>query len=158
MKKLALIAAMGLMGMGSAMAQATSASAGFQVAVTLISQCRVNTAYQSQSVNFNYTAFGGVVNSTTTPEISFECTRNFAPTGVAFDEAGGTAAGAGVVGGLGYTLTASTATTTAGAAATSTAGAGADIVKYTISGTMLGNQSGDRTAATPVSRQLMISF
>ena len=156
MKKIALIAALGLMGMGSAMAQ--TATGGFNVDVTLTSQCRINTAYTTQTVQFAYTAFGAGVNSTNTPEVSFECTRNFAPTSVAFDGTNGTTAGVGVVGGLQYALTATAQTTTAGAVATTSSIGSADIVRYQISGTMAGNQAGDATASASIGRQLIISF
>ena len=173
MKKLALIAAMGLMGMGSAMAQ-TAVPAGFNVLVNLTSKCQIKTP--AAALDFGtYTAFGSASTAAPTTSVVFECTRSLVPT-VAFDvvaatsttsATAATATGEGVLVGLRYTLSVAAASVSPGG--TAVAGAGgvggtngtADDRTYTITGGMPAGQAGTCTTATCVGsqlRQLVVSF
>jgi hypothetical protein len=169
MKKLALIAALGLMGMGSAMAQ--TATGNFDVNVTLTSACRMTTT--TPALNFGtYVAFRATALTATPVAIAFECTRGLAisPPNVQFDApawgttsaAGATATGEGVLAGLRYTMGVSNTGSTPGAApvvATSGDIGTAATYTYTVTGSMPALQAG--TAATGVQshvRQLIVSF
>jgi Spore Coat Protein U domain len=172
MKKIALIAALGLMGMGSAFAQATTVGSSFIVQVNLTSKCQVKTA--GTALDFgNYTAFGNTHTSAPTTSIVFECTRGLAPT-VAFNTDNGTsslanttATGEGVLAGLRYTLSVAAPSVSLGAAATAGANGvngsngGADERTYIVTGGMDANQAGACTSGTCTGshqRQLIVSF
>jgi spore coat protein U-like protein len=173
MKKIALIAAMSLMGVGAAFAQ-TSVGSNFTVQVNLTSKCQVKTA-AAGPLNFGtYTAFGSATTPAPTVGIVFECTRGLVPT-VAFDApsygttslTGATATGEGVLEGLLYTLSVAAPTVAAGGAATAgTGGTGgstgtADNRTYTVTGGMASGQAGACTTATcsgSHTRQLIVSF
>lgn len=168
MRKIALIAAMGLMGMGSAMAQPVAAN--FNVSVTLASKCRVDTQtpYTTQTLNFgNYESFGSAQNSSPSVNVTFECTRGMAAPNVAFDTgidktstgAASTATGAGVVAGLQYTLSVAAGSSTPGTAASPTNVGSADIWTYAVTGAMQSGQAGATpTGSQTQARQLIISY
>lgn len=169
MKKIALIAALGLMGATSGMAQ--TATGNFDVNVTLTSACRMTTT--TPALNFGtYVAFQASAQPATPVAIAFECTRGLAvsPPNVQFDAptygttsaAGATATGEGVLAGLRYTMgvsnTASTPGTAPVVATLGNIGTPATYT-YTVTGSMPALQAG--TAATGVQthvRQLIVSF
>jgi hypothetical protein len=172
MKKIALIAALGLMGMGSAMAQ-TAVPADFNVTVTLTSKCRVDTAtpYTLQTLNFGtYDAFGGASIAAPSVNVTFECTRGMSAPTVAFDTGtdktstatAATASGEGVVSGLRYTLSAAAGARSAGNAATAGApgsNGSADIWTYAVTGAMPAGQAGTTsTGVQTQARQLIITY
>ena len=153
MKKIALIAALGLMGMGSAMAQAT-ATGNFNVQVNLTPVCQITTTTNAGATGatdliFNYTSFGSAQN----PSSSFNvrCTNQL-PYTLALDGTG--SGGTTTALGLDYVLTLS-----------STSGTGdGNQQPYTISGSMIAGQSGTCALPNPgicsstVGRQLTISY
>jgi spore coat protein U-like protein len=163
MKKIALAAALGLMALSS---QAATIGGAFNVSVTLTAKCRVSTVGTPNLAFGTYTAFAGAVPATPIV-IDFECTRGFgaAPT-VEFDTgtdkassaAGATATGAGVVGGLNYTIAVTAGALTGGAAATTAFIGTPDTYGYTISGNMPAGQAGDVTKATTQARTLTITY
>jgi len=121
----------------------------FTVSVQLASLCMAKNS-GATTLNFGtYTAFQGTAQTPAAPvTLTFDCTRGLAPVSVAVDTTNGTAAGVGVLAGLQYALTASSATTVAGiAASTSTIGT-ADAVSYSVSGTMPADQAGTCGTAT----------
>jgi hypothetical protein len=169
MKKIALIAAMGLIGMGSAMAQ--TATGNFDVNVTLTSACRMTTT--TPALNFGtYVAFRNTDLTATPVAIAFECTRGLtiSPPNVQFDApawgttsgAGPTASGEGVLAGLRYTMGVSNTGSTAGSAPVVTTPGDIGVpatYTYTVTGSMPADQAG--TAAGGVQthvRQLIVSF
>ncbi|NJS35281.1 MAG: fimbrial major subunit CsuA/B family protein [Brachymonas sp.] len=176
MKKIALIAALGLMGMGSAMAQTTQVNGTFQVSVNLTSKCLLETA--GTTVDFGtYDAFGSASNAAPFTLVSYKCTRGMTPT-VKFDVTSGTTstAGAGataegVLSGLLYSLTAAL-DTTATAGAEPTAGSGGTLGTlgtdqkriYKVTGAMATGQAGCITAgagtcaATSHQRTLILEY
>jgi len=139
-------------------ALAQTASQDFDVSVTLTSLCRV-VASQTPVIAFGtYTAFQTTANTNSTG-IDFECTRNLAISSFTIDTV--TSPFYGVIAGLNYELTVAAAAVTAGDAATAMLnGIGtADILTYTVNGTMPANQVGDATAAaTPNTHTLLINF
>ncbi len=143
-------------------AYAVDVNNNFQVSVTLTSQCKAKNS-GTTTVDFgNYTAFQASAATGTAVDLTFDCTRGFSPTSVAFDTTNGTAAGVGVLQGLQYTLTAGAASTAAGtAASTSTIGT-ADVKTYNITGTMPGLQAGACATAscgpTAHTRTLIVTF
>ena len=172
MKQIALIAAMGLMGMGSAMAQST-VGADFNVSVSLTSKCRVDTAtpYSTQTLNFGtYEAFAGASTPAPSANVTFECTRGMAAPTVAFDTGTDktstlthtTATGEGVVAGLRYTLAVAAGSRTAGNVATAGApgsNGSADIWTYAVSGAMPTGQAGTASVGVQTqARQLIITY
>jgi spore coat protein U-like protein len=153
-RALAAVAALSALSTGAS-AQVTGA---VSVNVTLTSQCRLQTT-TAPVVDFGtYVAFGGGATASDV-EVKFECTRGYGATPTAsWDTTNGNAAGVGVLAGLEYQLTANE-TRAPGAAATATTGAGADIVTYTVGGTMAGNQPGqDSTGVQSHSRTLTVTF
>lgn len=169
MKKIALIAAMGLMGMGSAMAQTVAGN--FDVSVTLTSRCEVTTVGTPALAFGTYTAFSTSAVSATPIEIAYRCTRGLAGPTVAFDTAGGissasgtTATGEGVISGLRYTMAVAAAPTgndagTAPVTASSGDIGTANTRNYRITGSMPADQAG--TASTGVQTQgrtLILSY
>jgi hypothetical protein len=141
--KAAVVAA--LFGMIPA-AQAATTNNNFNVSTTLTSQCAATNS-GTTTVDFGtYVAFQVGVQAGTPVNLTFQCTRGFAPTSVAFDVVNGTAAGVGVLAGLQYTLSAGAPGTVAGTpATTATIGTG-DAVTYAVSGSMPAGQAG--TCAT----------
>ena len=147
--------------------QAATTTSGFNVTVSLSSQCVINTA--ATALNFGtYTAFGSASTAAPTTAITFKCTQGFAPGNVALDAtptlstaatAGLTTSGTGVIDGLLYTLSVAAVASTAGSAATSSAGSGADIKSYTITGGMVAGQAGLITGSTGTqARVLTLNF
>jgi hypothetical protein len=155
MKKIALIAAMGLMGMGSAMAQAT-ATAGFTVSVTLDSKCIVKAGSNGQTLSFGtYEALGTGADNTASFNVVYQCTRGLASPSASFD--GGT--GLGVVAGLQYTLATGTVSqTSAGTNATTSSLGTAAEWTIPVTGTMPAGQAGTSGAATTAGRTMTLSF
>jgi hypothetical protein len=168
MKKIALIAALGVMGATSAMAQ--TATGNFDVNVTLTSACRMTTT--TPALNFGtYVAFRNTDLTATPVAIAFECTRGLAvsPPNVQFDTTNGTttgpaatATGEGVLAGLRYTMSVSNTASTAGAAPV-VANLGdigtAATYTYTVTGSMPANQAGTAAAGVQTHvRQLIVSF
>jgi hypothetical protein len=163
-KLLVLFAALGAVVAGQAQA-AGSAASNFDVNVTLTSVCQVKTA--STGMNFTYTAFQAGA-STANTSVVFECTRGFTnpPTVVLDTGTGATSAaagqgttGAGVVGGLQYTLTvAAGSKTTTGTAATTGSIGSADQYTFAISGNMASGQAGDSSLATTQTRTLTLAY
>lgn len=143
-------------------AQAATTSNNFNVTVTLTSQCAATNSGGTTVAFGTYVAFQAAAQPATGVNLTFQCTRGFSPTSVAFDTVNGTAAGVGVITGLQYTLTAAGPTSVAGtAASTATIGTG-DVKTYAISGTMPPLQAGDcaTTSCTPaaVVRTLIVTF
>ena len=150
MKKIALIAALGLMGMGSAIAQST-VDGNFNVTVTLTSKCEVTTSGAATAGSGapalafgTYNAFA-TSDSTTTVDIAFKCTRGLPGPTVAFDAAGG--GNTGVISGLRYDLTVAAApsgnaTGDEPVLGTPTDLGSANTRNYRISGTMPQGQAG----------------
>jgi spore coat protein U-like protein len=169
MKKIALIAAMSLMGMGSAMAQSTVAG-NFNVTVTLTSQCLVTTVGTPALAFGTYTAFGAAVPATPI-QIAYRCTRGLAGPTVAFDTAGGTssatgttASGEGVISGLRYTMAVAAAATgndagTAPVVASLGDIGTANLRNYEITGNMPANQAGTASVGLQTQgRTLILSY
>lgn len=162
MKKTALAAALALI---SASSFAGSATSNFDVSVTLTSKCQVKTA--STGMAFTYTAFQTGA-ATANTSVVFECTRGFGtPPTVVLDTAtdassaaaGQGTTGAGVVGGLQYTLTvAAGSKSTTGSAATTSSIGSADEYTYSISGSMAAGQAGDSSKATTQTRTLTLAY
>lgn len=159
MKKLSLIAATLLLASSGAFAQATDT---FNVTVGLTSTCSVKTA--AGALAFTYVAFQPGAATATPTSTVFQCTRGLSAS-FAFDSTGGTASaagtsitGAGVVGGLTYTMAGSASKSTSGAAPTATTGAGADEYTVAITGSMAGGQAGDASATASAVRTLTISY
>jgi hypothetical protein len=164
MKAFTVLRTLVAIGTLSALAPASFAQAltgDVTVTVALASKCRVDPDGSTPVVDFGtYTAFGGAKVGTT-GDVTFECTRGFGGTPVAaWDTAGGTATGIGVIAGLQYTLKVTTSGRTAGTDAdTTTVGTG-DIVKYTVGGDMPAGQAGAGAggAAVTATRTLMVTF
>jgi hypothetical protein len=141
----------------AALAQ-TTAEQDFDVSVTLTSLCRVVTGQTPEIAFGTYEAFQTAAN-TDSAEINFECTRNLAISSFTIDSV--TSPFYGVIAGLNYELTVAAAAVTAGtaAAAVSNGIGSADILTYTVEGTMPANQVGDDTApAGPNTHTLLINF
>lgn len=143
---------------------AATTNNNFQVSVTLSSQCKATNS-GTTTVDFGtYTAFQAGAATGTPVNLTFDCTRGFAPSSVAFDTTNGTSTGGGVLQGLHYDLTAGAASTVAGTAATSAAAAigTADAVTYAVSGNMPANQAGACATAscgpTAHTRTLIVTF
>jgi hypothetical protein len=143
-------------------AQAATTNNNFNVSTTLTSQCAATNS-GTTIVDFGtYVAFQVGVQPSTSVNLTFQCTRGFAPTSVAFDIVNGTAAGVGVLAGLQYTLTAGAPGTLAGIAATTATTGTGDVVTYAVSGTMPGGQAGTCATAscgpTSILRTLIVTF
>lgn len=144
-------------------AQAGTANNDFNVSTSLSSQCTATNS-GTTTVDFGtYTAFQVGVQTSTSVNLQFQCTRGFAPTSTAFDIVNGTAAGVGVLVGLQYTLTAGSAAIVAGTAATTATIGTGDAVTYAVSGTMPAGQAGTCVASSscgPTShvRTLIVTF
>ncbi|HUL56309.1 MAG TPA: spore coat protein U domain-containing protein [Usitatibacter sp.] len=143
-------------------ANAATTSNNFNVSVTLTSQCAATNS-GTTTVSFGtYTAFQAAAATSTSVNLTFQCTRGFSPVSAAFDTVNGTAAGVGVVQGLQYTLTAAAPTTTAGTAATTATIGTGDIKTYAVSGTMPAGQAGQCAASscgpTSITRTLIVTF
>lgn len=161
MKKfLASTFAVSLLSIAATSAQsATLAPTNFDVSANLTAACQIVAG--TPVLDFGtYTAFGSATTPAPTATIGLQCTRNLAtPTSFAFD--GGT--GYGVIAGLNYNVTASSAVTTAGAAATAVAGGvgSADLRTITLTGSMAAGQAGDcagASCAATVTRTLTITY
>jgi hypothetical protein len=168
MKNLKLVCSLAVFGgmvAFAAPASAQAVSAGVDVKVTLASKCRWNggTTPTGLTVDFgSYTAFGSAKTGTTT-NLTFECTRNYAPTPVvSWDTTAtnSTAAGVGTVAGLQYALTMTAGTGSPGAAATATSIGSGDTVVFTLGGSMPGGQAGDDQGGAQAtdSRTLTVTF
>jgi len=134
----------------------------FNVSVTLSSQCKATNS-GTTTVDFGtYTAFQAGAATGTPVNLTFDCTRGFSPSSVAFDTVNGTAAGVGVLQGLQYTLTAGAPSSVAGTAASTISIGTADAKTYNVTGTMPADQAGDCATATcgPTShvRTLIVTF
>jgi hypothetical protein len=170
MKKLSLIAAAIVLASSSAFAATVTDS--FNVAVTFTGACTVKTA--AADIAFTYAAFGAA-QSTSTSTV-FECSRGLTPT-FKFDDTStsqtGSAAaalgtditGEGVISGVRYTLSGSTAKTTTGSAASAgtggTGGSDGSADQYTVSITadIAGNQAGTGASGSGTHvRVLTISY
>ena len=141
---------------------AATTSNNFQVSVSLSSQCKA-TNNATTTVDFGtYTAFQAGAATGTPVNLTFDCTRGFSPSSVAFDAVNGTTAGVGVLQGLQYTLTAAAPTSAAGSAASTTSIGTADVKTYNITGTMPALQAGACTTAscgpTAHTRTLIVTF
>ena len=161
MKKLLPLVTLGLFALSgfSSSALAATTNNPFTVAANLTAQCLVNTT--AGNLDFGtYTAFGSASTPAPTTAVSFKCTKGTALTSVAFDTTNGTAAGAGVVMGLAYTMTASAVSTAAGSAAVVATGigAGADIQTYTVTGAMASGQPGAGSGAGTSARILILTY
>lgn len=157
-RALVAVAALSALSFG---ASAQALTGGVDVKVTLTSKCRLQTVAANPVIDFGtYIAFqAGPVTPAGVP-VKFECTRGYgaSPT-AAWDTTNGDAAGVGVLAGLEYQLTASGGVRVAGAAATATTGAGADVVTYTVTGSMAANQPGQNSAGVQShTRTLMVTF
>jgi hypothetical protein len=143
-------------------ADAATTSSNFTVSVTLSSQCAATNS-GTTTVSFGtYTAFQGAAQGSNSVNLTFQCTRGFAPVSVAFDTVNGTAAGVGVLQGLQYTLTAAAPTLAAGTAATTATIGTGDIRTYAVSGSMPANQAGTCATSscgpTTHTRTLIVTF
>jgi spore coat protein U-like protein len=143
-------------------AQAATTNNNFNVSTTLTSQCAATNS-GTTTVDFGtYVAFQAGIQPSTSVNLTFQCTRGFAPTSVAFDVINGTAAGVGVLAGLQYTLAAGAPGTVAGTAATTATIGTGDAVTYAVSGTMPAGQAGTCATAScgPTShvRTLIVTF
>jgi hypothetical protein len=169
MKKIALIAAMGLMGVGSAMAQST-VGGNFNVTVTLTSKCLVTTVGTPALAFPTYEAFGPETTATAA-QIAYRCTRGLASPTVAFDTlagtssvTGATATGEGVISGLRYTMSVAAASTGNSAGAAPVVATLGDIGtpnlrNYEITGTMPANQAGTASSGSQTQlRTLILSY
>lgn len=143
-------------------AQAATTSNNFNVSVSLTSVCEATNS-GTQTVDFGtYTAFQVAAQPSTSVNLTFRCTRGFAPTSVAFDTVNGLATGEGVLQGLQYTLTAGAPSTVAGTAATTASIGTGDAVTYAVSGSMPASQAGTCATAScgPTShvRTLIVTY
>lgn len=147
MKKIALIAALGLMGMGSAMAQ--TATGNFNVVLTLTSKCEINSTNTGAAVisdlSMSYTSFQTTAAQGST-NFNVRCTNNLPysiglnNTTTVLDDAVD----------LNYTLNLSSSATyasgTNGTLASLTGNGGNQT--YYVHGTVAANQAGNCTAAS----------
>ena len=129
-------------------AQATDVTSSFTVSVALVAKCTANNS-GALTLDFgSYTAFGSAVNATPI-DLTFDCTRGLTAPTFAFDTAGGSATGYGVLAGLNYKLSAANGTNvTTGSGATAVSGGvgTADTRKVTVSGVMDAGQAGTCSA------------
>jgi len=138
--------------------QAATTSNSFNVSLTLTSQCAATNS-GTTTVSFGtYTAFQAAAQPGSSVNLTFQCTRGFAPTSAAFD----TGSVVGVLLGLQYTLTAGAPGTVGGTpATTATIGTG-DVVTYAVSGSMPGGQAGTCVGSscgpTTAVRTLIVTF
>lgn len=146
----------------SVAAAATTAN-DFNVTVTLTSQCQATNS-ATQTVAFGtYTAFQTTALNAPAVNLTYRCTRGYAPTSVAFDtvDPNSTTAGVGVIQGLQYSLS-TVPSTTAGTAATSASIGTGDIRTYAVSGSMPADQAGACATAscgpTTQLRTLTVTF
>lgn len=167
MKKIALIAAMGLLSAG---AMAQTATGNFNVTTTLTSACRMTTVNPALAFG-TYVAFRATPLAATAVNITFECTRNFgaapnvqfdAPTYGTTSVSGATATGEGVLAGLRYTMAVSNTGSTPGTepvVATNGNIGTAATYTYQVTGSMPADQAGTApSGATFHQRQLIVSF
>ncbi len=155
----ALIASGALLATAIPAANAATTTNDFDVSVTLSSQCEA-TNDATTTVDFGtYAAFQPGAATGTPVNLTFDCTRGFSPSSVAFDTVNGNAAGVGVLQGLQYTLSAGAPTTVAGTAATTATIGTADVKTYNITGNMPAGQAGTG-AGGPSShtRTLIVTF
>jgi hypothetical protein len=170
MKKLSLIAAAIALASSSAFAATTTDS--FDVSVNFTGACGVKTA--ASDMSFTYTSFGAAQSASTSTV--FECSRGLTPT-FQFNDNGGTQTGSaaaalgtaitgeGVISGIRYTLSGTTAKTQTGSAASAgtggTGGSNGTADEYTVSITAAvpANQAGSGTGASGThTRVLTISY
>jgi spore coat protein U-like protein len=162
MKKILATAVVAAISAMIPVAQAATTNNNFNVSVTLTSQCAATNSGTTTVAFGTYTAFQAAAQPGSAVNLTFQCTRGFAPTSVAFDTVLGTAAGVGVLQGLQYTLSAGAPGTVAGTPATvATTGSG-DVVTYAVSGTMPAGQAGSCATAScgPIAqlRTLIVTF
>ena len=168
MKKLISVTALSLVSfcaLLSTSAQAATVGSNFDVTVALTSKCQVKTA--STGLAFTYTAFQATASTAAPTAIVFECTRGFgtAPT-VILDSGtdattgavGASTTGAGVVGGLQYTVAVAAGAVTAGAAATTASSGTSTQYSYAITGSMPALQAGDAGKAMTQVRTLTVTY
>jgi spore coat protein U-like protein len=162
MKKILATAVIAALSAMSPAAQAATTSNNFNVSVTLTSQCAATNSGTTTVAFGTYTAFQAAAQASSSVNLTFQCTRGFAPISVAFDVVNGTAAGVGVLQGLQYTLTAGAPSTVAGTAATTATIGTGDVRTYAVSGTMPAGQAGTCAVAScgPTShvRTLIVTF
>lgn len=170
MKKLSLIALAVLF--ASSAAYAVDVTNNFNVSVNFTGACSVQTA--ATNMAFTYAAFGAADSKSTSTV--FKCSRGLTPT-FKFDDTGanqtGSAAaalgaaitGEGLISGIRYTLSGSTAKSTAGTAAAAGAGGTggnngtADEYTVSITADIAGNQAGNgATGSGTHVRVLTISY
>lgn len=156
MKKILSLAVLGSLVTFSAFTSMANAAgtaiSSFDVKVNLTSACRIKTA-STTGVDFGtYTAFGSPSVSAPTATILFECTNGL-PATAALDSTSG------VVSGLAYTLVLGAVARTGGAVATSSAAAVADVLSYTVTGTMASSQPGQGSGgAAAQARTLTLTY
>jgi hypothetical protein len=138
-------------GFGAAQAQTNPALQGFNVTATISSKC-VTTHTSTPALAFG--AVDAFAAKTTSVDITFKCTRNFAgPASVSLSNPGG------IVAGLAYTMSVGqTPAKTDGADATTADAATADSYKYTISGAIAAGQAGDTGAVVTDAQTLTILY
>ena len=134
MKKLVLIAALGLAGLASVPAHALTTTANFDVTVNLFPKCEITTAPGNLSVNYDSFQVGAAA---TTTDFSVRCT-NTLPYAMSLSSSSGTLVG------LSYTLAIRNSADTA--VASSGTGAGTTPADYKVKLSVAGGQSG--TCAT----------
>ena len=148
MKKLVLVAALGLSAINMT-AQAATTAQNFNVTATLTTNCVTNT---TGVVAFGtYTAFGAAITAPSM-NVTFNCTRGLAIP-VAAISLGAVPGLTGSIAGLNYSLTLATGVKTPGT------GSNPDVFSYAIGGSMAAGQAGDVTASTaPVVHTLTITY
>lgn len=155
MKKVLSALAIASIASMSAQVQAATVGSGFTVNVNLTAACLVNTA--AAALDFGtYTGFGSSSVAAPTTSVTFKCTRGTTISAVTFDTTNGTAAGAGIVAGLQYTMATSVVSTAAGTAPVAGGAAGtADVATYTVTGTMPAGQAGGSAIGAQTSARTM---
>lgn len=166
MKTILVLAMAGLtaLGLAAPAAQAATVSGNFNVTVNLTSVCTMGAV--GDLAFGTYTAFQGSAKTATPTSATLTCTRGLTGVQAQFDTGadasdsglGTNASGAGVVGGLNYTIAATAGAVVPGSAATTSSIGTADSRPYSITGSMPANQAGDVTKATTQVRTLTISY
>jgi hypothetical protein len=145
----ALVIALVTAATGPVHAAGGTASIQFKVFATLAPTCVLRTPTSGRLDFGTYIAFGSATTANPSLEIKFECSRGMTPTGVSFDTtngsasaAFGSAAAAGVVAGLQYSLVVGAPAKTSGSVATPNSPGTADGFIYTVNGKMSSGQAG----------------
>ena len=142
----------------------TSESSNFQVTVTLSSRCAATNSNTLTADFGTYVAFQTTPIATNIIDLTFTCTRGFAPASVAFDTLAGTADGGGVFPNvnLNYDLNIGPVTVTQGTNATATDIGTATTRTYPVSGYMAPGQAGNCAVAScgpdSMTRTLILTF